>query len=307
MAHARMKSQHPEISVPAQGEQVRLGRVGLIAAAGLAIGIAWPRLFGVHLVPAPPADSPRLAASASAPDGGTVAVNRAAVEGVSATPPALSATAPENDAVKPPAVSLVQVANCRDSDGNKVKPCTAPSFDQRIQAKLQSLVACDAASGARGTLSVGFDVDASSSTLDRFTVGKSTTLSSSVSKQLMRCAEKELTQLKLAGSSDTAVKFRLFYKVEFGSEAPAPTEASGSEANRTDDSSTGELVSASGRVTVTWDAALVRSRPKDGDILARVLGGTRLTVTGRQGDWYKVKYDAKGSEGWVFRAAIGFK
>lgn len=305
MAHARMKSQNPEISVPTQGEQVRLGRVGLIAAAGLAIGIAWPRLFGVHLVPAPPVDSPRVSASASAADAGAV-VNRA-VDGVSSTPPALSASPPESDAVKPPTVSLVQVANCRDSDGNKIKPCTAPSFDQRIQSKLQSLIACDAASGARGTLSVGFDVDASSSTFDRFTVGKSTTLSSSVSKQLMRCAEKDLSQLKLVGSSDTAVKFRLFYKVEFGSEAPAAAEASSGEANRTEDSPTGELVSASGRVTVTWEAALVRSRPKDGDILARVLGGTRLTVTGRQGDWYKVKYDAKGSEGWVFRAAIGFK
>ena len=65
------------------------------------------------------------------------------------------------------------------------------------------------------------------------------------------------------------------------------------------------MIAASGRVTVTWDAALVRAKPKDGEVLARVLGGTRLTVTGHQGDWYRVKYDAKGSEGWVFKAAIG--
>jgi hypothetical protein len=40
-------------------------------------------------------------------------------------------------------------------------------------------------------------------------------------------------------------------------------------------------------------------------VVARVLSGTRVSVTGRQGDWYRVKYDGKGAEGWVFRTAIG--
>jgi SH3-like domain-containing protein len=36
-----------------------------------------------------------------------------------------------------------------------------------------------------------------------------------------------------------------------------------------------------------------------------VLSGTRVSVSGRNGDWYRIKYDAKGGEGWVFRTAIG--
>ncbi|MGC4064548.1 MAG: SH3 domain-containing protein [Polyangiaceae bacterium] len=56
---------------------------------------------------------------------------------------------------------------------------------------------------------------------------------------------------------------------------------------------------------MTWEVALVRKAPKDGAIVARVLGGTRLVVTGRQGDWYRVKYDAQGNEGFVFKSAIG--
>jgi uncharacterized protein YgiM (DUF1202 family) len=63
---------------------------------------------------------------------------------------------------------------------------------------------------------------------------------------------------------------------------------------------------ASGKATVSWDVALVRAGPsREDDVVARVLSGTRVNVTGRQGDWYRVKYDGKGSEGWVFRTAIG--
>jgi hypothetical protein len=50
---------------------------------------------------------------------------------------------------------------------------------------------------------------------------------------------------------------------------------------------------------------MLRSEPKEGDVVARILRGTRVVVTGRQGDWYKVRYDAKGNEAWVFKAAIG--
>jgi uncharacterized protein YgiM (DUF1202 family) len=52
--------------------------------------------------------------------------------------------------------------------------------------------------------------------------------------------------------------------------------------------------------------AILRSTPtKDGEVVARLLRGTRLVVTGRQTEWYKVKYNSKNDEGWVFRTAIG--
>jgi SH3-like domain-containing protein len=50
----------------------------------------------------------------------------------------------------------------------------------------------------------------------------------------------------------------------------------------------------------------VRSDPKrDGEVRARVLSGTRVVVTGKNGDWFRIKYDAKGNQGWVYRTAIG--
>jgi len=57
---------------------------------------------------------------------------------------------------------------------------------------------------------------------------------------------------------------------------------------------------------VSWETALVHATPeKDGKVVARVLSGTRVAVTGRSGDWYRIKYDARGREGWVFRTAVG--
>ena len=57
---------------------------------------------------------------------------------------------------------------------------------------------------------------------------------------------------------------------------------------------------------MSWDVALVRSGPsRDGKVVARVLSGTRVVVVGKNADWYQIKYDAKGSQGWVYRTAIG--
>ena len=89
----------------------------------------------------------------------------------------------------------------------------------------------------------------------------------------------------------------MFYKVEFLPEAsPSSSPSAGSEDG---------LVDASGRATVGWNVALIRKEPRDGEVVARVLSGTNVVVTGRQGDWYRVKYDGKGNEGWVYRSAIG--
>ena len=67
-----------------------------------------------------------------------------------------------------------------------------------------------------------------------------------------------------------------------------------------------EATPASGRATVSWDVALVRSQPaRDGEVRARVLNGTRVVVTGKSGDWFRIKYDARGNQGWVYRTAIG--
>jgi SH3-like domain-containing protein len=65
---------------------------------------------------------------------------------------------------------------------------------------------------------------------------------------------------------------------------------------------------ASGQATVQWHSAQIRKGPEqEEDVQARLLAGARVVVTGRMGEWYRVKYDAKGREGWIHGAALGLK
>jgi hypothetical protein len=67
-----------------------------------------------------------------------------------------------------------------------------------------------------------------------------------------------------------------------------------------------ELVVMSGQATIGWKAAVVRKGPSgQAETVERILYGTRVSVTGRQGEWYRVKYGRKGQTGWVHRKALG--
>ena len=304
MVQAKPKShQSPVIAIPSSADdRLRLGKVGLLAAIGLVTGLLWPRLFGVHLVPPPPNDGP--SSSASAASSATAAAPIATEQPSTAPETTASASNDAPPTVKPPKVTLAQVVSCRNKDGERETHCDTPALDAIIQSPLQALIACDAADGIHGLLSLGFDADFEATKLDHFTVGKSTTLAPTTAKQLLQCGEKELSSVSLQGVPHTKSSYRVFYKIDFNEQLAGSTATVNEPAGQ-DPPTPGEVISASGRVTVTWDAALVRAKPKDGEVLARVLGGTRLTVTGRQGEWYRVKYDAKGGEGWVFKSAIG--
>jgi uncharacterized protein YgiM (DUF1202 family) len=164
-------------------------------------------------------------------------------------------------------------------------------------------VACDGAAGNAGVLSLGFDVNFDTQQLNEFTVGRSTTLPASVATALLTCAKSVLTKIELTSVEHAYSRYRLFYLVEFPSVGSSGSaEASSATTNAEAPPAvqgTNELV------VVSWEVALIRKAPKNGEIAARVLRGTKLTVTGRQGDWYRVKYDTQGNEGYVFKAAIG--
>jgi uncharacterized protein YgiM (DUF1202 family) len=131
----------------------------------------------------------------------------------------------------------------------------------------------------------------------RIASGKSTTLNQTETEALIACMQKEFADLKLDGIEHRHAKYTIFYRVELKPAPPDERAASGSEV---------AVTPASGKATVSWDVALVRSSPsREGKVVARILSGTRVIVTGRNGDWYEIKYDAKGNQGWVFRTAIG--
>jgi uncharacterized protein YgiM (DUF1202 family) len=180
-----------------------------------------------------------------------------------------------------------------------VASCDKLDFDAVARGRLATLSACEASSRARGLLSVGFDLDFERDRVVGVQTGKSTTVAEKDARALIACLNDTLGEVSLSSIPHSNARYTIFYRVEFREpvEAAAAAELEGAAPS---------ITPASGRATVAWDVALVRSGPsRDGDVVARVLQGTRVTVTGRKGDWYRVKYDGKGSEGWVFRTALG--
>lgn len=297
---ARQSRAKLRVEVPNPGEdKPRLGRVGIIALVGFAIGAAWPRLAGVKLVPGAPVDDEESAAAA--PDSAEPAESAAPApappaDKLAEAPPLAGSAAPED---APPQRVLVKestITSCRDDAGRKQKTCDKIDYSAVLTARVQALATCRAAEGAKGILSIGFDLDFKAGKVEDVTLGKSTTLPDATAHELLACAKKDLPQASIDGVKHKLQTYTVFYVAELlvpGAEAAAGSAAAA------------DVTTASGQATVGWEAAIIRESPKDGKIVARILRGTRVVVTGKKDDWYRIKYDAKGSEGWVYRSAIG--
>jgi len=281
-----------KVEIP-KDESPRLGRVGLIAVVGFAIGAVWPSLANFKLVP----NAPSQPAAAPGLAGEPVAASAMSALPSAAPPPPEAPAAPAGGAV----VGELQVTSCRGEGGRKVETCDAIDFDRVARPRLQALAGCAGASRLTGMLSVGLELDFEKGKVVRVASGKSTTLGQSETDALIDCANTGFADVNLEGIAHQHAQYTAFYRVEFTAAPEAPAEEA--EPVAADQVS---VTPATGRATVSWEVALVRSGPsRDGKVVARVLSGTRVVVTGRNGDWYQIKYDAKGNQGWVYRTAIG--
>ncbi len=286
-----------KIEVPNQKqESLRFGRVGLIVSVGFAIGILWPRLAGFKLVPAvpsQPADSSSLDLTGAPADPKPSAAASAPAAQESEPPPADPEPA---DRLK---VSEPQFVNCGPKGKKRKADCDSIEFDRVARPHILALAACPGAAHMAGSLSLGFDLDFDSQSVKGIKNGKSTSLPGSDAEALLTCEKKEISTVSLAGIPHKEQTYSVFYRVDFAKEDAAKSAPA-------TDLAPGDVTEATGHATVAWDVALVRaSASRDGAVTARVLQGTRVSVTGRRGDWYRIKYDVKGNVGWVYRTAIG--
>jgi hypothetical protein len=297
----RQRSLKIEVPTP-QDDKLRFGRVGVIALVGFLIGVAWPRLAGVKLVPSVPTEDETPSVASSAEPAGS-APPAAAMKPAEAPEPEVATPPPATEPGDRLKLSEAQIVSCRDAKGNKRDNCGTLEFDRVARARLQALAACPGAPSGAGTLSLGFELDFRANKIGKVESGKSTTLDEAAVKAMLECTEREFANASLSDLKHDHERYTVFYRVEFLSQAVLAQAALARAAEGGDGGA--EATSASGRATVTWEVAILRSEPKEGDIVARILRGTRVVVTGRQGDWYKVRYDAKGNEAWVFKSAIG--
>ena len=291
-----------KIEVPNQKQEtLRFGRVGLIVTAGFLIGILWPRVAGFKLVPSVPSQP---AESSSADLTGAPGEAKGAA---SAAPPAAEPEpppAPTGPAFDRLQISEPQFLSCKESGKKSKEECDHIEFDRLARPHIRALAACPGADKLLGVLSLGFDLDFASQAVKNVKGGKSTTFTESETAALVECEKREFSNVSLVGIAHKHDAYSIFYKVEFAKPASGVAPAEG--AAPAGELPPGDVTEASGHATVAWDVALVRSSPsRDGAVVARVLQGTRVSVTGRRGDWYRIKYDVKGSVGWVYRTAIG--
>jgi hypothetical protein len=284
-----------KVEIPKPGaDRPELGRVGVIAAVGFIIGIAWPWLSGVRLVPSPPNDEIAESLPAVAPSAGASSALPAAppsgAPGATDAPQAPAAT--EKQSVK---ISDLKVTTCRGEGNKKLKDCDKIQFDPVARGRLAGLARCGAAEGAEGTLSIGFDLDFEKRAIIDVFAGKSTTFSREQASALIDCAKKDFAAVTLDGIDHEHARYTAFYFLEFL--PPGAPSGAGSPEE--------QAQAASGLATVAWDVAVVRDAPEDGKIVTRLRYGTRVVVAGRKGRWYEVRYDAKGQKGWVHRNALG--
>jgi len=293
-----------KIEVPDQKQEtLRFGRVGLIVTAGFLIGIIWPRIAGFKLVPSVPSQ-PAESSSADltgAPGEAKGPAPSAQPAAAAEPPPAAAPPGPELDRLQ---ISEPQFLACKDGGKKFKEECDHIEFDRLARPHIQALAACAGADKLLGVLSLGFDLDFSTQSVKNVKSGKSTSFSESETETLIECEKKEFSNVSLVGIPHKHEAYSVFYKVEF---PKAVTEKSDTTpAGSVADAPAEDVTEASGHATVAWDVALVRSSAsRDGAVVARVLQGTRVSVTGRRGDWYRIKYDVKGSVGWVYRTAIG--
>ena len=281
------------IEVPKE-DRPQFGRVGAIALLGFVVGVAWPHLAGLRVVPRAP--TPASEASANDLTGAPAPVASGEARAGKSQP---EAPAPAPAAAQEPfIIGAGEVTSCRDSEGKRLGTCDPIEFEPVARGRLATLAACGAARRARGILSVGFELDFERDRVVGVQLGKSTTVSDQEARELLGCLNETLGEVSLSNIAHAHARYVVFYRLEF-TDQPSATDPVAAAAPAA-------VTPASGRATVSWDVALVRSGPsRDDSVVARVLSGTRVTVTGRQGDWYRVKYDGKGAEGWVFRTAIG--
>ncbi len=257
-----------------------LARVGIIAAVGFAIGIVWPRLAGVSLVPEAPVDRTEHAVAEAANSAAAIIVE----------PEIIELTPEDRLAIGPP-----KITSCVNSKGKKSSKCDAIDVDQLVHSQLIALLGCSGASGVFGNLSLGFRIDFEAKKIESPKSGRSTNLPKDTTRELLACAKTELSTVKWGNVAHEFSQYQVYYSLSFKTPEAAAEEKT-------------SVVPASGMATVQWGTALVRKEGNDdAKIQTRLMSGARVVVTGRLGAWYRVKYDAKGREGWVIGKALGLK
>ncbi len=295
------------VEVPASGaDRPAWKKVGVIAAIGFLVGVAWPRLAGVRLGPSVP-ESVSAVASAAPPESGSAAVPGASpnvAPGLSGGAPTPPQGVPAVVAVPAPAVALTVghgvVFGCKTAGGDSLKggECgTLPGLDGIVMPRLRKIAECPEAANNTGKMHVVVHVDFARGGVG-VDLGRGNTVGSP--EALLACAKTAMQGAVMSGVAHENPRYSIAYSVTLADASGAATQPASASGKGGGDAS-GE-----GAAQVVWEVAIVRDAPKTGKVIARLQRGTALHVGPAKEGWFPVKYgDGFASDGWVYRGAIG--
>ena len=305
-------------------------KVGVIAAVGFVIGIAWPRVMGVKLGPSAPGEAAAAASAAAAsasasakaagraPEAPPASVNAKSGSGVPSAGVAGSSAASAAIPSGPPQVNVQRgsVIACKTSDGDskKGKECgSLAGLDNVVPPHLRKLATCSAAEGQTGKLSFIATASFPSGGLS-WEVGKSSTVGNL--DGIGNCLKTHFSGVTATGVAHEHNRYTVVYTMTFAPpavEAVAPKKEDKADKPDTADKNAKddkadkpEAPGVAGEATVGWEVALVRDVPKTGGVVARLPRGTKVKLGAIKDGWYAIKFgDGFATDGFVYRGAIG--
>jgi SH3 domain-containing protein len=292
-----------KVSVPdPETTPPRYGWLTLIVGACFVVGLVWPTLAGMKFVQRPPGSSaPKL--EELEPPAPTPEPEPEPRPGPSPEPtpgPEQRAAAhlqPNSTAYEGVRLGESLVESCYDERSQALARCDKPNLGGVLEDLIAKLAGCEAAEGASGELSLGLELDFERGHITRAKAGQSTTLPRAKSAALLACARDMVVGTALERVAHEHRRYWLYYRVRF---LPAASPLPGPKVKPAD------VVGASGQGTIAHKTALVREAPtRQAQIADHLLYGTRVNVTGRAGDWYRISYSGGNRVGWVHRTAIG--
>jgi hypothetical protein len=299
-------------------------KVGIIAAVGFMIGVAWPRLAGVRLGPSVPVEAAPSAvtARADAPPAASTPLSAIASPLASAQVASPSVPLAQAPTPEPPSVTVNRgvVLSCKTEEGDALKGVTAcgavAGFDAIAQPRLRKLASCSAAAGASGKLSVVFNIDFPLNKVS-VEIGKSSTVANV--EGFGSCVRAAFQGVSLGALQPPNPRYAIFYGILFGprdaaasansvrgSVTPPLSSGGGAPPVATAASAAAPVAADDSTAQVVWEVAVVRDAPRTGQVLGRLPRGTKVSLGTGQDGWFRVKYGSElSSEGWVYRGAIG--
>jgi hypothetical protein len=289
----------PRVELPSPEEdRPAWGRVGVIAALGFVVGVAWPRLAGVSLGPNPPADAPRAAAATAT---ASAAPAKTSLSGVTAAPAPIPGASGALTGAEPTSqeqgvtLGAPEISRCRDLKGKAPDACDKLAVEGSFEPRLKELSRCPSALGLSGKVSFSFDLDFKNKTLK--VQRAKAKLPRTTLDGLTRCVEKSFNGVSLDEISHENNRYSIAYEVSFLPPGSPAQGAAPAEVPRGT-----PLSGKTGKIS--WGSCQVREAPaKNASVIGKLPRKAEVKLLEEKDGWYRIEFNDK-QQAWIFGEAV---